>query len=493
MNPSLNPSLFQVNARLWLSALSRGSGRAATLDEVPDTELDRLSELGFDLVYLQGAWQTGAAGREVALGDRSWREGLGEVLPDLVDDDVCGSCYAITGYEVASALGGEPALRRFRGRLRERGLRLILDFVPNHTALDHPWLQSHPEFYIHGTEEDLERQPGNYWRAEGPDGAGVVLAHGRDPYFPAWPDTLQLDYGNPALQEAMLGELSKVAGMCDGARCDMAMLVLPDVFERTWAVAAEPFWPRAIAMVREKWPEFLTLAEVYWDLEWELQQQGFEFTYDKHLYDCLRDGRGRLVRDHLRAAVSFQRRCVRFLENHDESRAAAVFSPDMCRAAAVIAFLCPGLHLFEAGQVEGAKARVPVYVCRAPVEAVDDDLRGFYGELMESVRDPVAREGAWRLLDPVPAWEGNWTWDCFVAYTLEGADGRRLIVAVNYSGGQSQCYLPLPFPDLAGGRWRLDDHLGKACYDRDGDELLSPGLYLDVPAWAFHVFELVPN
>src|SRR5262249_42233979 len=157
----------------------------------------------------------------------------------------------------------------------------------NHTALDHPWVNQHPEFYMHGTEADRARESQNYvsatWAAGSP-----TLAYGRDPYFPGWPDTLQLDYGNPATQEAMVGELLKIADQCDGLRCDMAMLVLPEVFERTWGRAAPSFWPNATQRVRERVPGFLFMAEVYWDLEWTVLQQGFDYAYDKRLYDRLR-------------------------------------------------------------------------------------------------------------------------------------------------------------------------------------------------------------
>ena len=227
------PSLYQINTRLWLTELSRQLGRPATLDDVPDAELDRLSGMGFDWVWLLSVWQTGPAGRRVSLANQDWRKEFEETLPDLCDDDISGSGFAITGYTVHRQLGGDAALARLRERLRKRGLRLMLDFVPNHTGLDHPWVQTHPEYYVRGTERDLARAPQNFTWIRRTSG-DVLLAHGRDPYFPGWPDTLQLNYGNPATQDAMRAELRKVGGQCDGVRCDMAMLVLPEVFEQTW-------------------------------------------------------------------------------------------------------------------------------------------------------------------------------------------------------------------------------------------------------------------
>ena len=167
----------------------------------------------------------------------------------------------------------------------------MLDFVPNHMAPDHPWVEEHPDYFVAGTEELLAREPQNYLRIKRKDG-DLILAHGRDPYFPGWPDTVQIDYGHPAAYEAMMRELEQVARQCDGVRCDMAMLLLPEVFERTWGRKPASFWPAAISRVREQDPDFCFMAEVYWDLEWTLQQQGFDYTYDKRLYDRLRDGSG---------------------------------------------------------------------------------------------------------------------------------------------------------------------------------------------------------
>jgi hypothetical protein len=483
------PSLYQINTRVWLTELSRSLGRYATLDDIPDAELDRLAQQGFDWIWFLSVWQTGMAGRQVSRSNKEWRKEFEDTLPDLREVDIGGSGFAITNYTVHQGLGGNEALVRLRERLRKRGLRLMLDFVPNHTAMDHPWVEDHPEFYVAGTEVALHRTPQNYtWirRRRG----DLLLAHGRDPYFPGWPDVIQLNYGNPATQEAMIGELLKIAGQCDGVRCDMAMLVLPDVFERTWGITAEPFWQKATQRVREKHPNFQFMAEVYWDLEWTMQQQGFDYTYDKRLYDRLREQHARPVRDHFRAGLDYQNRLARFLENHDEPRAAATFPPGVHEASAVITFLTPGLRLFHQGQFESRKKRISPHLVRAPVEPVDAGLQQFYDRLLGVLRQPVVRDGEWQLLECVPAWDGNWTSDYFIAFSWQGAGGQRLLVTVNYSPNKSQCYLRLPFTDLANRQWVLQDLLGTARYERDGNDLQSRGLYLDVSPWQYHVFEM---
>jgi len=106
------------------------------------------------------------------------------------------------------------------------------------------------------------------------------------------------------------------------------------------------------------------------------------------------------------------------------------------------------------------------------------------------LRQPVVRDGAWRLLDCVPAWDGNWTSDCFIAWSWQGSDGQRRIIAVNYAGNQSQCYIRLPFSDLGGRAVRLKDLMGPDRFDREGNDLMSRGLYLDMSPWSFHAFEV---
>lgn len=479
------PSLYQMNTRVWLTQRSRDLGRAATLDDIGDEGLDRLAELGFDWLWLLTVWQTGPKSRQVSRQHQAWRREFEETLPDLREEDIGGSGFAVARYEVHRALGGDTALAGLRDRLRRRGLRLMLDFVPNHTGLDHHWVEEHPDYYVAGTDADLLAAPENYTRV-GSDSR--VLAHGRDPHFPGWPDTLQLNYGNPATQEAMRRELVKIAGQCDGLRCDMAMLVLPDIFERTWGIQAQPFWPTAIGGVRQHAPDFCFMAEVYWDLEWVLQQQGFDYTYDKRLYDRLLEREARPVREHLGAGLDYQAKLARFLENHDEQRAAATYSAPTHKAAAAITYLAPGMRFFHQGQFQGQTKRVAPHLVRAPDEPIDQELEGFYSRLLGLLRLPAVRQGEWQLLQCERAWERNWTSDCFLVFAWQGEGGERLLVVANYADHQSQCFVRLPYTDLGGSGWRLVDQFSDAQFLRDGDDLQRRGLFLDMVPWETSAF-----
>ncbi len=485
----LYPSLYQINTRVWLTELSQKLSRTATLEDIPDAELDRLAELGFDWVWLLSVWRTGLAGQRVSRSNAGWRVEFQETLPDLREEDIAGSGFAITAYTVPAELGGDVALARLRQRLAERGLKLMLDFVPNHMALDHRWVENHPEYFILGTEGLLEQEPHNYIRVKRQKD-DLILAYGRDPYFSGWPDTLQLDYSNPAAQEAMIGELQKIASQCDGVRCDMAMLILPEVFERTWGRKPEPFWPRAIQHVHERIPDFRFMAEVYWDLEWTLQQQGFDYTYDKRLYDRLRAGDPRAVREHLHATPDYQNRLARFLENHDEPRAAATFEPGVHRAAAVITYTTPGLRFFHQGQFEGRKKRISPHLVRAPEESLDKEIQEFYEHLLAILQMPILKSGEWQWLTCQPAWYGNDSWDAFIPHSWQGSAGERMLVVVNYAPYSSQCYVQLPFPEIPNSSVRLKDLLSTASYTREGNELLERGLYLELGPWSYHIFTL---
>jgi hypothetical protein len=493
-----HPTLYQFFTRMLLGELGRSLGRPAKLDDFPDVFLDQIAARGFEWVWPLGVWQTGAAGREISRTRPSLRDGYGHDLPDWRDDDVVGSPFAIQAYDTNRDYGGDAALAKFRERLAKRKLKLLLDFVPNHVAPDHGWVATHPEYFIEGTDEDLAREPQNWGRFQTARGSRV-MAFGRDPYFPGWPDAIQLNYRHPGLREAMLTELGRVADRCDGVRCDMAMLVQPEVFRRTWGDRAlprdgsppqdVPFWSDTIPRIKRRHPQFMFVAEVYWDMEWELQQAGFDFTYDKRLYDRLVSRQARAVREHLMATPDFQNHSLRFLENHDEPRAAATFQPPSVEmAAAVITFFVPGLRFFYEGQLEGRKAHASMHLGRRLAEEPNEEIRAFYERLLGVLRRPEVHEGRWRELATRAAWDGNWTSDHFVCGIWENGDQRTLTV-VNYGDTQAQCYVALDLP-TSGKKVVLTDLLGDARYERDGTALASGGLYLDLPAWGRQAFDV---
>jgi hypothetical protein len=223
-----------------------------------------------------------------------------------------------------------------------------------------------------------------------------------------------------------------------------------------------------------------------------MQHQGFDYAYDTRLYDRLRDGRARAVREHFLAGLDYQDKLARFLENHDEPRAAATFTREVHEAAAVATFLSPGLRFFHQGQFGGRRKRISPHLVRGPVEPRDEALHQFYDRLLSVLRSRACRDGQWQLLQCLPAWEGNWTWDGFLAFGWQAPEGAPLLVVVNYASNQGQCYVPLPFPGLAGRSVRFRDLTSQASYDRDGSDLMSAGLYLDLAPWGYHVFEVSP-
>lgn len=489
-----HPQLYEINARIFLNRLSSTAGHRVTLGTIPDQVWLALAEKGFDLVWLMGAWQRSSAGRQKALNLPALRQEYDSVLPGWSEDDVGGSPYAIYSYSLDPPLGEVTELAGLRERLNRLGLGLILDFVPNHLALDHPWVYARPQLFLEGGEEPRRRHPDWFFSP----GGNNPIVHGRDPYFPPWTDTAQVNFYSAELRDALIGELLAIAGVADGVRCDMAMLGLNQVFQRTWGdVLAEPsmpgieFWDEAIGRVRARYPSFIFIAEAYWGLEQTLQVLGFDFTYDKAFYDCLRFSGASEVRSHLSSPDLDHSKGVRFIENHDEPRVAAAFGGARSEAAAVVIATVPGLRLFHDGQLGGRKVKLPVQLVREPEEAPDPHIIGFYRRLLASVKRPAFHDGEWQLVDAVLAWPGNQSCHNLLAWAWSRSDGQELAV-VNFSSEASQARIKLHLPASVAGQVTLRDELNGISYVRDADEIHSQGLYVALEPWGAHLFHL-PN
>ena len=483
-----HPAIYEINTWPWLDELSREYGRILTLDDVPDLHWDAIADLGINILWLMGVWERSPAGVRIVMQNKGIMADLRRTLPDFSPADLVGSPYCVRNYRVDRRLGGPEALATVRRKLAKRNIRLILDFVPNHVAPDHPWITEHPEYLIQGDRKDLRNDPGSFLEAD-----DHIFARGRDPHYPAWPDVVQLNAFHPEMRRAMTGTILEIAGQCDGIRCDMAMLVMNPVFSQTWRErAGRPplgeYWPGMIQATRHKHPYFIFIAEAYWNLEWQLQQQGFDFCYDKRLYDRLEHGNAESVRLHLCAERSYQDKLVRFIENHDESRAAAAFSPQRERAAAIAAATIPGARLFHEGQFEGRKVRLPVFLGRRPAESPNMDIHAFYLNLLKILGSNCLKNGEWQLCERT-GWPDNASYESLVAWIWKD-DRERYLIAVNLSYTEAQAQVKLPWDGLAGGLWRLNDLFTGDVYETDGDMLQQSGLYVDLPAWGFHVFSV---
>lgn len=375
-------NIYEINTAVWLSRLSEAYSKPITLANVPDETLDRIVSFGMDTVWLMGVWERSPIAAEISRRDESLRQEIAATLPDMTDENIIGSAYAVKSYTVDPRFGGANELAQLRQRLKERGLKLLLDFVPNHSAFDHTWTTEHPEYYITSKNSEAASSPSNFYKV-----GDLSIAKGKDPNLDPWPDVAQLNAFSEVYREASIETLLAIAKMCDGVRCDMAMLLLNESFTGTWeSLAGEPlaeeYWKKVISAVKDKQPNLTFIAETYWQKERQLLELGFDYCYNKDLYDHLIAQNEAALESHVAETQDIADHLVHFLENHDEARVATLLSLEKHENAVRIITSQPGLHLWHDGQFEGYRHKLPVHIARGPIEYIDPQVYDIYRRLL---------------------------------------------------------------------------------------------------------------
>jgi hypothetical protein len=486
-----HPHLYEINTWAWLEKLSARLGRVIKLADVPDAEWDTLARLGFDIVWLMGIWQRSPESRRIALADHENFPQYDLALPGWKPGDVIGSPYAVAQYVPDPRMGTWDSLASVREKLHARGMALFLDFVGNHTALDHPWTRQHPEFYVQGASEEFQSDPANFYRVQTSTGV-FSLALAKDPYFPPWKDVAQLNHFSPQMRAAHLADLRTIATHCDGVRCDMAMLELNDIFGKLWGqylggAKAPPkeFWTEVRAAV----PGLILLAEAYWGTEPRLLDLGFSFVYDKGLYDALRDVNTAAVRARLTGGVAHQSPLARFLENHDEGRCATVFGTERLASVGTLMATLPGMCFYHQGELDGCKIRLPITLRIAADEPPDPLVVAFFATILRITKDEVFHKGKWSLLAVTP--EGGEPPDGLVVYQWRSEKSWK-VIAVNLAGHASQGRVHFGDNPLPAKEYVFYDLLNDVRYVRSADELRDPGLFVRREGLEAHLFDVSP-
>jgi len=488
LNWSKYPKIYEINTWSWLSKLSEIYGHDINLENIPIDIVDKKLNK-FDAVWTMGVWERSPKGRKIAINDEGLQEEYRKALRYFNTEDVVGSPYSIFYYHIDSHLGGTKGMESFRQDLEQRGIQLILDYVPNHVAIDHMWTLEKSDLFISGTLQDLMTKPYEYFSI-----GEKVYAHGRDPNFPPWTDTVQINAFSEDSRTKAINTLLSIAEQCDGVRCDMAMLMTNEVFSKTWGekVSSIPeidFWEEVIPKVKEKYPDFLFIAEVYWDLEWKLQQQGFDYCYDKNLYDRLMNDNAQKIISHLQAEWDYQTKLLRYIENHDEERAVNVFGEEASLAAATIIMTLPGAKLIFEGQMDGNEIKLPVQLGKSPLETPNSKISEYYDKLLKIAPGKKWDEAKWLLCGVEPTGSNDTSFRNIISYQwLKGE--LRLLIIINYNQNRSKAHIIINEIIYGISDWCFIDLLNEKEYRYTGKDLDENGLYVNLEGWKSHIFRV---
>jgi glycosidase len=423
-----------------------------------------------------GVWELGKFGLGHDRADLTQRERYSQVLPDWKEEDVIGYPLCIVDYKVNHEIGNEDDLQWLRSEFKRRDIRLMLDFVADHTAVDAPEFGTNPNLYIKGRGDDRSRFLGE----------GVAFAAGQwisPMYFSA-----QLNMFNPETRRIQIEKLKWVASRCDGVRVHVAHFALTELFQRQWAaeldgypVPEREFWAEAIAEVRQEYPKFVLMAETYGrDIQQLLLNFGFDYVYDKELLDDLCHGSLDAFRSNMMRLTD---RYVHFIENHDEVRAIARFHDNEKKAMAAAAALLtlPGMRLVNFNQWLGYHNTIDVHLRRAPPETYRSETFAFYKKLTELLGSDALKYGEWTPLEvseseTVLAWK--WV-----------KEQERFAIVVNFSSNGSGGFVRLDDAPTEQPKIAVTEFYSGEVYERDPVEMREVGLTLLLEPYQVQVLQ----
>eukprot|EP00698_Gefionella_okellyi_P023976 TRINITY_DN8342_c0_g1_i1.p1 TRINITY_DN8342_c0_g1~~TRINITY_DN8342_c0_g1_i1.p1 ORF type:complete len:524 (-),score=84.56 TRINITY_DN8342_c0_g1_i1:420-1991(-) len=486
-----NPNMFEISTRPWLYLLSQKYGRnISTLSDIPDPELQAFADRGFNMIWFMGVWSLGQYGLNYDRTNPGLQKIYSDVLPGYTTDDVIGSPYAVTEYTCNPELGSDSDIASLRSRLHSMGMQLMLDFVPNHSAVDAPLVSSNPEYYVHAPKGQDPPYDNNTYYVNG-------LAYGGMGWGLPWYDTLQFNYWNPDLVKLRIQELLKVASLSDAIRCDMAYLLLNDQIGNNWGKQlsswgytrpSDEFWSVAIKAVKQQYPNTVFLAEVYDPYQQTLLSQGFDFVYDKDLYDRLGSGNLDNVRGFINGVgAGFLQHGANFVQNHDEPPAAAFFgSWWRADAAALLTMTLPGMRFYFMGQFEGFKNRLQIQLRRALPEPVVPEVEALYQRLTNITSDVVFHKGTWTYI-PLSGEGTSWQ---LCAWRWAYGNDKRLCV-INFSASEASANVTVADAEPVSGQDLIPvtDLLEDQVYMRSAAQMRSQGLSVVVNQWWAQIFK----
>jgi glycosidase len=473
-----HPTLYEISTRPWLYELSQKYGKEITkLRNIPLEEFDYLSNKGIEIIWMMGIWKLGNYGLEY---DK--KNDYSNVLPDWTKDDVIGSPYSIVEYTCNPEIGTNDDLIWLREQINKRNMKLMLDFVPNHSAVDAPTAITNQKLYIRAPDGTKDSKK---YTESG-------IAYGKDPYFDPWMDVIQWNYWETDTRVFMKNNLLTVLKYADGARCDMAHLILNDVFGKTWEEELKAwnyqrptteFWEYAFEEVKSKYPNAILLAEVYDDWQIELLYQlGFTYTYDKALLDKLR-GSPKDVKEYIQEKEWSH--ATHFVENHDENRIIANVDGNIEKAKVAGALACTlgGMAFFNHGQWNGYKNKLDVHLRRGASEPINTKVLGYYKRLTDIIKDPAFKSNNYFYIKDIKGDKA----DDFIAY-IRNDESSYYLVVINY--GESDGCVEVPIYNIEGsGEIKLREMIDEVEYYRNIDIIKEKGFTVCLDGYHAKIFK----